>query len=308
MNIVIVDSGIECGYNAELKHRINFSLDHNKIISNSITDDKVGHGTFVYRLVRQYYNEEVDVSIVRILNEKNQCNYDVLLQALKYSLEIDAKVVILCLATFTYDNRLDEIISEMYHKNIVIVSSLMNGEKFSYPASMKKVIGVKGVDIENNKLFYYNKEDNIEVTCSGESFYTLNQHSKLIRFGGNSKATALFSCMLIGMIEEGDTQPLIRKKLQQYSGKNILPEFFRKKSETSIGELIDKVYEKSYNMHQLDRVEFINSSVWSFFDNIEAVSKFIKIIMDECRVNNAMFRERDFVCIRDMLTNMIFCL
>ena len=76
----------------------------------------------------------------------------------------------------------------------------------------------------------------------------------------------------------------------------------------SINELIDKVYEKSYNLHQLDRTEFMKNSVWSFFDNMESVSKFIKIIMDECRVNNAMFRERDFVCIKDMITNMIFCL
>lgn len=307
MNIVIIDSGIESRYNAEIKHRIHFTLDHsNAIIGNEATDDKVGHGTFVYRLVKQYCND--DISIIKILNEENQCNYNVLLYALRYSLEIGAKVVILCLATLTYDNRLDEVISEMYQKNIVVISSLMNGEKFSYPASQNKVIGVKGLDIENDRLFYYNKEDNIEVICSGESLYSLNQHSQLIRFGGNSKATAQFACMLIKMMVDVDTQSSIRDKLQQYSGENILPELFRKKSEASISELIDKVYEKSYNLHQLDRTEFMKTSVWSFFDNMEDVSKFIKIIMDECRVNNAMFRERDFVCIKDMLTNMIFCL
>ena len=93
MNIVIIDSGVESRYNAEIKHRIHFTLDHsNAIIGNEATDDKVGHGTFVYRLVKQYCNE--DISIIKILNEENQCNYNVLLYALRYSLEIGAKVVI----------------------------------------------------------------------------------------------------------------------------------------------------------------------------------------------------------------------
>lgn len=307
MNIVIIDSGIESKYNVGVKNRIHFCLDHdNKIIDNNVTDDEVGHGTFVYRLVKQYYNEDVDISIIKILNEKNKCNYDVLLHAIRYSLEIDAKIVILCLATLTYDKRLEEVINEMYQKNIVLVSSLMNGEKFSYPASMQKVIGVKGLDVENNGVFYYNRNDNIEVICSGESLYTLNQHNQLIRFGGNSKATALFACMLIGITEESDTQPLIKNKLQKCSGKYILPELLGEIPKTNIGELIDKVYEKSYNMHQLDRKEFKNKSIWSFFDNIESVSEFIRIILDEYGVSNAMFRERDFVCIEDLLTNIIF--
>lgn len=195
----------------------------------------------------------------------------------------------------------------MYSKNIIILSSLMNGENFSYPASMQKVIGIKGIDVESDRLFYYNEEDNIQVTCSAESLYTINQQSQLLRFGGNSKATALFSCMLIGLIEENDTQQSIRNKMRQCSGKNILP-VIRNLSGASISELIDKVYEKSYNLHQLDKMEFMNNSVWSFFNNVESVSEFIKIIIDECNGCNAIFRERDFVCIRDLITNMIFYL
>lgn len=303
MNIVIIDSGIERRYNASIGHRINFTLDNNIIKANCITDDKAGHGTLIYRLVKQYYNKEI--SIIKILNENNQCNYNVLLHALRYCLKIEAKVVILCLATLIYDNRLDEIIDEMYKKNIVVISSLMNGEKFSYPASLRKVIGVKGGNIENDRLFFYNREEEIEVICSGESLYTLNQNSQLIRLGGNSKATALFACMLVGMIEEDDTQISIRDKLQKWSGENALPDLSGKKSKVSASELIDKVYEESYYLHKQDKTDFMKKSVWSFFDNTEAISKFLKIVMDKCGVNDAMFREKDFICISDMITNTL---
>lgn len=301
MNVAIIDSGIDRRYVDKIEYGINFLEDkEGKILINNNIEDENGHGTFIYKILEKSCQDINNYYIFKILNKQKECNSALLLEALKYILKFEIKIVILCLATDIYTKELKDIINEIYKKNIVVVSSLKNKSINSYPAVFKHVIGVKGEILQNENFYIYSKGA-IQIISSDLSLYGFDSKNHLYRFGGNSKATALFSGILINIIQSKDSQEEVQRKIILNSQKNIGK--FERNCKKVNEQVIRILYQKTWYLHKISYENFTTKSIWEMFNNIETMERFLKEIFSYCGVElqDVIIYERDFVSIYDLV-------
>lgn len=307
MNVAIIDSGIDNRYLKDIEYGINFFFDENdKISMNHIILDENGHGTFIYRLLKKVCKSENNYYIFKILNANKEGEYSILLESLHYVLKYDIKIVVLCVATDTYTKDLVDIMNEMYKRDIIVISSLRNNALKSYPAIMKQVIGVRGEKLDYENYYCFN-DNEIQITCSSFSLYGFDAKGRLYRFGGNSKAAALFAGILINLIQDDDSLEIVQEKIRYYSNQNI-KDLNDKLHITELNdEIIKKFYSRTLHLHKTSYKDFISSSIWEMFDSIEKMTDFVRVCVESYGIDSQdiLIHENEFVCIDDLLKNII---
>lgn len=222
--VVIIDSGINneiCGDN--IIGGICFTYNNNEIIQSQDYYDDNGHGTACYCIISSIARDS-KFYIIKILNDIAKTSVDLLIAALEHCLSLECNVINLSLATLNEDNinELEKVCQKLNKQGKIIVASVFNRHKSSYPASFNSVIGVRGNTFNNQNQFWFNKEQDIECIADIIPQFTKRSLDNYMLFGGNSKACACMTGNIVNIIKDNYIYNLdsVKKILQKKAVKN----------------------------------------------------------------------------------------
>ncbi len=195
VKVAILDTGIDSKHDY-LKENIiggrSFILnDKNILIGDEYSDDN-GHGSSCASLIKKEF-KDIDIFAIKILDSQGRSNVQVLEEALKFILKTDIRLINLSLSINEnkFQSDLYSICKELFLNGKIIVSSLANRCKSSYPCVFDNVIGVKGFILENKDSFWYNKNYDIQCVIDNNSYLSCSLNNSYQLFGkSNSQATA----------------------------------------------------------------------------------------------------------------------
>lgn len=158
--IALVDSGVN-KKNCIRKEKITIDTKFNEYEEN-----RTLHGTLCASII-QGINEEIDIYSIEILDENERTNYRKLQEVLEYLKDIDVKIINLSMATVNEKARiaLEKACDILVEQGKIIVAAVDNLRGEGYPASLKNVIGVKGLRTMCQNEFWYNAEYTIQCAC-----------------------------------------------------------------------------------------------------------------------------------------------
>lgn len=197
----------------------NYSWDNqNIIVDDQNFNDTNGHGTYCASIIQKKI-PNIQFYPVKILNERAMSNSEVLIEALNRIRKLNIRVVNLSVATVNeaYKSELLTVCYELYKEGKILVCSLQNGETSSFPAVFPYVIGVKGGLFYDDEIYAYNKEKKIQCTADGTPVFIPTLHGTYKMFGGNSKATAIFTTKILKLLHYNPNYSFedIQMKLQK---------------------------------------------------------------------------------------------
>lgn len=220
--VAIVDSGFDSN-NIFLKENIvggvEISSDGN-IIENAVFHDEHGHGTCCCAIIKDIV-PGVRIYVIKILNQYNQGSSLGLIEALRYVSTIDeVRIINLSLATTDnhYKGKIEKICGELTLQGKIIISSLGNRVKKSFPASLHNVIGVRGNNFFYRPDYWFNEKYTIQGVADCNPILVKKSPSNFSFINGNSKAAILFSGIVLKQIEECKINSI--EDLKHFSGKN----------------------------------------------------------------------------------------
>ncbi len=159
------------------------------------TYDSHGHGSSLTKLVHSI-NNIINLSSIRVLDEKNEGSLEGLILALEKCLELDARVICLALSidqSVTENDELKDMVKDVYKSGKIIVAALQNRAEYSIPAGYKDVIGVKACPIMGESSAFWHPNEKIQCTLPMEDFFWKSLGEEYIRLGGNSVACAFMA-------------------------------------------------------------------------------------------------------------------
>lgn len=206
--VAIIDSGIDVD-NTQFKNRITdgigfrYDSETGKKTSDDSFKDENGHGTSCASLIKRIATN-TDFYIVKILNKDAETNSKALLQALKYLSSMNIRLINLSLATIDeeYLEEIKEVCNLLRQSGKIIVCSLDNRNNRSFPAVLDSVIGVRGGIFNSQELFWFNRAYEIQCVADIVPIYAPTINGAYWLFGGNSKATALFTGHIANILSE----------------------------------------------------------------------------------------------------------
>lgn len=203
MKIALIDSGIVQTYRQYVQE-CYYIKDGEICPGNRETLNK--HGSICAAILKKY-NKESEIISIQILNENGRTDIQNLVVALEWCIHQEIPVISLSAGSMDIDDEkcLQDIVSELTEKKIVLVAAANNSNTVTYPASMKGVVGVK-CDLSNTlspeEIFVDVKDiRNIEVTvgtlkdCEDLKEYRLGFH--------NSFVVPYVSAKVAGLLEQG---------------------------------------------------------------------------------------------------------
>lgn len=180
MVVAIIDSGLNINHKGfkikpNVINKIHIYRDETgEITHNDDIEDTVGHGTSVTWIISKYVHD-IEFVIVKIIDDQNETDENILIYALNYikeNIKCDAINISAGLRCCARQNDLEETCISLYEKGIWIVCAFDNEGSMSYPASFQSTIGV---DISSscftpNEYFYI--EDSL-ITVRGMGYAQL---------------------------------------------------------------------------------------------------------------------------------------
>ena len=240
LKVAIIDSGIDWDIlkNNEVIDSKSFLYKNKKIEINDNVIDESYHGTFCYQVI----NEEhipIEYIIIKILNKKNEGHSLGLIQALRYLYKKKIDIINLSLATVSdkYLLELNHICEKLKEKGVIIISSLSNSMKLSYPARLPSVIGVVGNILKHSNEYWYSPNKKIQIVSDCMPVLVKNKNGLYTFFGWNSKASAKFTNILINLINSNNKYESVIDIIEKNSKKS-----FWETSEFDYTIKIDKIY------------------------------------------------------------------
>lgn len=188
--IALVDSGVN-KKNCIRKEKITIDTKFNEYEEN-----RTLHGTLCASII-QGINEEIDIYSIEILDKNERTNYRKLQEVLEYLKDIDVKIINLSMATVNEKARiaLEKACDILVEQGKIIVAAVDNLRGEGYPASLKNVIGVKGLRTMCQNEFWYNAEYTIQCACDMSPVLVPIDGTFSV-FAGTSKAAAIISAKI----------------------------------------------------------------------------------------------------------------
>ena len=201
-DIVIVDTGVNLEHPFFKDEKIEgFSLlqKNNETIIGYDIQDKNGHGTAVYGIIRQNAPKASIVNI-KLLDYDDEISENDLIYALKYINEnITTNIINLSLGVKSCEQLeyMQYLCKELSEKGVVIVAAFDNDGGYSYPALLDYVIGVDSSDkCKRNNDFEFVENNKINIRAKGNVQRVLWTNPNYVLFGGNSFACAHISAYI----------------------------------------------------------------------------------------------------------------
>lgn len=220
--IALVDSTID--YNVHKKNLIDeysFLPKGNRNVVNN-------HGTLCCSAILSI-NPLAEIYSIPVLNDDNQCLTETILEALNYLLDIDVDIINLSLSTSSveYEKEYERYIKRLREQGKIVISSLANNHSISIPARLPEVIGVQGNLFVNEHEYWFNRTYQIQCVADSKPVLLRANHGEYQLFGGNSKATAIFSGIVSSMyIYNCESELFLEKKANKNIWTEVIPEEF----------------------------------------------------------------------------------
>lgn len=189
--IALVDSGIDAElYEDQVIRYVEYTEDPNE----EGEYDSTGHGTLCSSAMLSI-NPDIQFVVIKVLNEKNLCSDERLLKALTLLSDIDVNIINLSLSTCSgaFTEQYKKIITNLTDQGKVIVASTINGNKNSLLSELNGTIGIYGNLFERPQYYWYRKSNTVQCVANSVPHLYKGKHGQYELFGGNSKATAIFS-------------------------------------------------------------------------------------------------------------------
>jgi subtilisin family serine protease len=162
--IYLIDSGIDFNI-SKLEKYIdqNLSLDvdsNGYIIEKENADVKHMHGTVIALIIKSLC-ENISITSMNILNERLTTDGRILIYAIEKAIMAKPDIIHLSLGTtrLKYFFPLKRLVKLANKNNILVVAAANNNDYIkSYPAYLKNVIGVKGVNVKDYSDFYFHNK------------------------------------------------------------------------------------------------------------------------------------------------------
>lgn len=191
-HIAVIDDGIyfEKGFPIKLRNSLQVMEDLSVItISSDISryyEKYPSHGTICAEIILQYA-DDIELSSIKVLDKNKVGETKQLVKALEWCLMQDVDVINVSLGSTLHSDykELRSVLKELKNQNKIIVAASCNRNKYTYPASMDNVIGVRHVlygkyDILKKNVsekllsfdkhdyeFSQNSDDGINIILSG---------------------------------------------------------------------------------------------------------------------------------------------
>lgn len=261
-----------------------------EIIENEYQDEN-GHGSMVYRTLAQ---TDTEFYIVKVLNESNQGNSLTLCEALKWLLNIEVKLIVICISTNNLEmgQEYEKLINKLSIQGKILFASWTNNgrDTLSYPAILKNVISV-GRKKMDSKFIECDWKNNIQCLINIDISYIWIPEKGFRSFGGNSQATAdlvAMVCKRIGYVRDIKE---MRKRIDEidYNYYRIYRDY-ECETDQRLLSIIEK-YSKTFTAE---------SAMWEIFPTIEELSDFLEEICTIFEINKytVIFKRSMFVSIK----------
>lgn len=193
IKIAIIDSGI----NIDDSYFSNYIIGEKSFVSATCMDDN-GHGSLCASTILKEC-KNVYFYIEKILDKKNISSLDVLEQSLINLLDIDVDIISLSLTVLTleHEKKLKDICHALEKQGKIIIASLSNGDKKSYPAYYSSVIGVQGFILENEKSYWYKSNKRVQAVVDNNPYLHRNNNFEYELWG---KCNSFSTAKLAGII------------------------------------------------------------------------------------------------------------
>ncbi|MGH4121780.1 MAG: S8 family serine peptidase [Clostridium sp.] len=221
--VVIIDSGVDIkryDLNKNVKNSISYKLNNRgEVVEDSKIKARNDHGTAIAMIIKCIC-KKVEIFSINILDENLRSDGRVLIYALKKAVQIKPDIIHLSLGTtkFRYKYALSKIVKRAGKNNIVVVSAYSNDGKDSYPAALKRVVGVKSSEIRANQNIYFHKN-----TFFAPPIIIYDELKSFFKCGnmyGNSIAAAYITghiCKNINGKQNVNNNELINYLIEQFS-------------------------------------------------------------------------------------------
>lgn len=225
--VILIDTGIDVhAFAPNIIGGKHFYIEDSYVYcDDNFNDDENGHGSAcaytilsVFPLAKFY--------VIKALDKNAETIYPVLETALEYCLGLNYHIINLSLSleSKSLDDKIFSLCNKLKNQDKVLVSSVYNGYRESYPASYNSVIGVRGSLFTNAETFWYNTNFPVQCIADITPRFTNRSLDNYFIFGGNSKACALVTGMIMKFLVNNNLSinfDLVNYILEKKAKKNI---------------------------------------------------------------------------------------
>lgn len=199
MEIIILDSGVNQEHprllNKEIQgYGLTYSEKLKKCIKTSDIEDRIGHGTAVYDIIRQDVLNAT-IKVIKIFNDSVELSEDEFFSCLLYVYHNETPDIINLSLGLTYCediSRLYNLCRAFKKRGTIILSAFDNEGAASYPASFDCVYGVMGTpQISNKNEIAFVNDSYVNILAKGTINKLAWKHPEYVYMASNS-----FSCAI----------------------------------------------------------------------------------------------------------------
>lgn len=208
--VAVIDSGIDVAYYRSHPDMFTdtfscVSVSNGRYsFSNLFPDDSNGHGTMVVDLIHTLYSKSKFL-VLKILNQDCLATTSSLAAALNFLCTQHVDVIHMSISVIQKDDKTAEITrlcNKLSQQGKIIVCSVENRKKESFPASLPSVIGVAGGIFSTCTDYDFDPARNIQFVCDATPSVVTGLRSEPNLFSGNSKAACVATSLIASAIPQ----------------------------------------------------------------------------------------------------------
>jgi len=282
VEIALLDTGINA-LHPYLKDNIVKSYEvvyldktYQVVPSEDMNNDFSGHGTACASVIKKECSD-VELYSFKVFDNKGRCNLQVLETALYYIKSMSINLINLSLAIIDKVDitDLEKLCNDITFDRKIIISSLGNKQKRSYPAVLKECIGVQGSILNTVDSIWFNKHKKIQCVVDNTPFLHCNIAGNYSLFGKcNSYSSAKLTGIVASIISEKSqlSRNQILTCLSDRSEKKYWCQFDLRKSKRYPN--IDE-YKEQFDKSIIDEIEKIIKKQLNIDKDIPIKNKFL---------------------------------
>lgn len=249
VNVAIIDSGIQLNAlceSARNNTQNGYIINGGTVLSiagikRDRLEDHNGHGTACASVIHRIAPGAKLIHIC-ILGQNGRCSSRQLINALELVKNFDVQIVNMSISSndIKIRRRINKLVTELQEQGKICVASQSNDRWISYPAELRKVLGVAGSPAVFSEEYLYDHDKKIQIVASGAAELMKYKLPRLCFFRGNSRAAAIISGILANALSTGDMSD--SDDLEKYLLTNVCDrqKLFRKPDMESRDQLIYK--------------------------------------------------------------------
>lgn len=172
------------------------------------------HGTIVYEIINKYYSKCL-FSCIKVLDRNGVCSIKRLVDAIDWCNHNNVDIIHMSIGTtrFFHTEPLIDVIRASQKRSIAIIASQSNNGRFTLPACMPEVIGVRHSDefLPGNYIIRHNNWDGIDILTSARHIIERPDKTNVILKPSNSFASPYISALIAEIYDKEG--PLDKRQL-----------------------------------------------------------------------------------------------